>query len=507
MGKVFRAEDTTLHRLVALKALPRVFRTRNYTINAEELIREARSAAAIEHPHVVQIHEAGEANGVFYIAMELVEGGTIYDLVRGAGPLDPQRACQITAEAAEALAYAHQLGIVHRDIKPSNLMLTRAGRCKVVDFGLARVEDATGTFVPLGETVGTAYFVAPEVIAGGQATPKSDIYSLAATLYLLLAGRVPYEGDSKAKVLKQHMSAPPPDLAQVRPDLPESLVKLVARGMAKRPEDRFESAGQFAKALRVHTIPVMSASGSFTPQPPGSGELSAAPQATTGATVNRRIPYLIGAAVLAVGIIAAVIIAVVLAHSGPKNETASAAGTNNVMATPVTAPPVAHPGDNTAKAAELPKAQPAAPPENPAPQAETPKPPPAAPEVSQPAAPTLPAGVIDANDAGTLMRIAKGEDSKHPDRRVVVEGTPQSAEVSSSGKVFRIEFAGANGDEGLLAAYFPANNVFAKMAKKFGGANGEGLAGKRLRIKGQVEVYNKRPEIVIFGPDQVEVVE
>src|SRR3569623_621355 len=102
-----------------------------------------------------------------------------------------------------------------------------------------------------------------------------------------------------AKLLKQHMSAPPPDLAQVRPDLPESLVKLVARGMAKRPEDRFESAGQFAKALRVHTIPVMSASGSLTPQPPGSGELSAAPQATAGDAVNRRIPYLIGAAVLA----------------------------------------------------------------------------------------------------------------------------------------------------------------------------------------------------------------
>lgn len=506
MGKVFRAEDTTLHRLVALKALPRVFRTRNYTINAEELIREARSAAAIEHPHVVQIYEAGEANNVFYIAMELVEGGTIYDLVRGAGPLDPQRACQITAEAAEALDYAHRLGIVHRDIKPSNLMLTRAGRCKVVDFGLARVEDANGTFVPLGETVGTAYFVAPEVIAGGQATPKSDIYSLAATLYLLLAGRVPYEGDSKAKVLKQHMSAPPPDLAQVRPDLPESLVKLVARGMAKRPEDRFESAGQFAKALRVHTIPVMNASGSFAPQPPMSGEVSS-PQPTSASPARRRIPYLVGAAVVGVGIIAAIIIAVMLAHSGSKTETASSSATNNVTPTPTPTPPVARPTENTVKPPEQPKAQPSPPAEAPTPPAEVPKPAPAPAEVKQPMTPALTPGVLDATDTALMTRIAEGKEPSHRDKRVAVEGVPLSAEKSSTGKVFRIQFRGPNGDDGLLAVYFPGESgLFDKMAKKFGGDAGDGMAGKRLRVHGDVEVYQGRPEIRIYGPDQIDEV-
>lgn len=506
MGKVFRAEDTTLHRLVALKALPRVFRTRNYTINAEELIREARSAAAIEHPHVVQIYEAGEANSVFYIAMELVEGGTIYDLVRGAGPLDPQRACQISAEAAEALDYAHRLGIVHRDIKPSNLMLTRTGRCKVVDFGLARVEDANGTFVPLGETVGTAYFVAPEVIAGGQATPKSDIYSLAATLYLLLAGRVPYEGDSKAKILKQHMSAPPPDLAQVRPDLPDSLVKLVARGMAKRPEDRFDSAGQFAKALRVHTIQVVSASGSFTPQPPMSGEVSAA-QPTLAAPASRRIPYLVGAAVVGVGIIAAIVIAVMLAHSGSKTETASSSGTNNVTPTPAPTPPVARPSENTANPPEPPKVQPSPPSEAPAPLAEVAKPAPPPAEVKQPTTPALPAGVLDATDTALLTRIAEGKEPSHREKRVTVDGVPLSAEKSSTGKVFRVQFAGPKGDDGLLVVYFPGETgLFDKMAKKFGGNAGDGMAGKRLRVRGDVEVYQGRPEIRIYGPDQIDEV-
>lgn len=262
MGRVFRAEDTLLRRHVALKVLPQRVKLGSRTIAVERLIREARAAAALDHPHAVQIYEVNEAGDLHYIAMELVEGGSLKDLVEAAGPLDVPRACQLAAEAAEALAQAHTLGIIHRDIKPSNLMLTRSGRCKVADFGLARVDDPSDLTTVTGESVGTPQFVAPELLRGSPATARSDLYSLAATLWYLLIGAPPFEAATIKELLHKHLDEPLPDLRQIRPDLDDGLVRALQTALAKSPADRPASAEQFAKVLRVHTIQLVGGSGS-----------------------------------------------------------------------------------------------------------------------------------------------------------------------------------------------------------------------------------------------------
>ena len=169
------------------------------------------------------------------------------------------RACQLGAEAAEALAHAAQMGIVHRDIKPQNLMLTRSGRCKLTDFGLARIDDpADGFSMPVG-AVGTPTYMAPEVIRREPATPKSDVYSLGCVLVYLLTGKPPFSAPDREKLLKAHLESAAPNVCTLRPDLPESLGKVISRALAKEPEER-PTADMLAKQLRAHTIPIGSGS-------------------------------------------------------------------------------------------------------------------------------------------------------------------------------------------------------------------------------------------------------
>ena len=254
MGRVFRGEDTLLHRQVALKVLPKFVKRGNKTITVERLIGEARAAATLDHPNVVTVHEVNESGGVYYIAMELLEGGSLRELVKAAGPMDYPRACLMCADAADGLAQAHSLGIVHRDVKPANLMLTRSGRCKVVDFGLARMDDASDFAAAIPESVGTPQFIAPELLRGVPASAQSDVYSLGATLWFLLTGHPPFEARTEADLLRKHLEEPLPDLAALRPDLPPGLIQAVNKAMSKQPADRFQSAAQFEKVLRVYTI-------------------------------------------------------------------------------------------------------------------------------------------------------------------------------------------------------------------------------------------------------------
>ena len=273
-GRVFLGEDVDLHRRVALKVLTadatvKSARAAGETMDSDALkeaarhavdrmIREARAAAAIEHPNVVQIYEVGRIDGTGlggFIAMELLEGGTLHDLVRAAGPMDVARACSLVADAADALQFAHEMGVVHRDVKPANLMLSRPGRCKVADFGLAWVDDPQegGHHMPIA---GTAHYMAPEVIYGSLPDPRSDQYSLAATTYMLLTGRPPFGGSDRRQVLEAHLSAPVPDLLALRPDLDPRLGEVIARAMAKDPGDRFPSIRKFGTALRLFTVSV-----------------------------------------------------------------------------------------------------------------------------------------------------------------------------------------------------------------------------------------------------------
>lgn len=276
MGRVFRAEDTLMSRHVALKVLPRTIKNGTVSVGAEVLIREARAAAAIEHPNAVQIYEVNQAGDVCYVAMELLEGGNLRNLVRAAGPMDLTQACLLCAEAAEALADAHAAGVVHRDVKPANLMLSRSGRCKVVDFGLARLDDAgkSGQWSAAEgsmENVGTPQFMAPEILAGTPASAASDIYSLGGTLFYLLTGRAPYQAKGARELLRMHMDAPVPDVRTFRPEASRGLAEALTAALAKRPAERWATMEQFARVLRVHSIPTgpaeSAASGAIMPLP------------------------------------------------------------------------------------------------------------------------------------------------------------------------------------------------------------------------------------------------
>ena len=255
-GRVFEAEDTTLRRRVALKLLPTVDKHGTPASDFARVASEARAAAALEHPNVIAVYEAERKGEFFYLAMELAEGGSVEELLKATGPIDVRRACTLCAEAGDALALAHECGIVHRDVKPANLLLSRSGRCKVCDFGLAAGGNVSD---PLHATraAGTAHYVAPEVVGGRDATPRSDVYSLAATLYHLLSGRRPFEGiRGRDEVLRAQVTRTPPGLGTLRPELDPGLVKLVTRAMSKDPDERPAAMAEFARGLRLFTMPV-----------------------------------------------------------------------------------------------------------------------------------------------------------------------------------------------------------------------------------------------------------
>lgn len=272
MGVVFRAEDKSLSRHVALKIL-RVPKEdpEKVALRKELFKREARTMATLEHPHVAQIFEVGEDGGYSYLAMELLEGGDLLRAMKAAGPFDPPRACQLIAEATEGIAEAHRVGIVHRDIKPSNLMLSRAGRCKVTDFGLALLEDPNSLFHLPTKVVGTPMYIAPEVARSKPATNASDVYSLGASLWHVLVGEPVFPGGSIDDILSSHVSKPVPDLREMRPELPVRLIELIESCLCKDPADR-PTADQLGKALRVFTVPMAAgATGSGVSSGSGSG--------------------------------------------------------------------------------------------------------------------------------------------------------------------------------------------------------------------------------------------
>jgi len=265
MGRVIQARDINLRRLVALKILCKRLPGIDAAKRVDQFFREARAAAQIEHPNVVHIYEIDQHDGWWYIAMEMIEGGNLRQAIKAAGPLSAQKACAFIADAASALAAAHELGIIHRDIKPTNLMLTRQGRCKVTDFGLVRVDDPNDPFQFTHKAVGSPLFMAPEMILRREQTPALDIYSLGTTLFFALTGRAPFTGKTIQEVLKKHVKAPIPDLRTLLPDCSPTLAALVARSLAKVPAER-PSASDMAAALRAESIAgQMADSGTLSP--------------------------------------------------------------------------------------------------------------------------------------------------------------------------------------------------------------------------------------------------
>ncbi len=264
MGRVIQAQDINLHRIVALKVLCKRLSGVDKKGQVEQFLREARSAAQIEHPNVVQVYEINQHEGWWYIAMELLDAGNLKQVVKAVGPLSIPRACSLIADAAAGLAAAHQLGIVHRDVKPANLMLTRQGRCKLTDFGLVRLDDPNDPFDFTRKAVGSPAFMAPEVILNRQQTPAIDVYSLGATLFYALTGKMPYTAQNLKGLLHKHLHEAVPDIRTLVPGCPASLATLVTRTLAKNPADR-PSAADVAAALRAEAIAA---------QPDDSGALS-----------------------------------------------------------------------------------------------------------------------------------------------------------------------------------------------------------------------------------------
>jgi hypothetical protein len=249
MGTVYRAVDEKLQRHVALKVIAKdkPGQTTKFT---EAFVREARSVAQLDHPNIVRVFEIGETRQHTFIAMELLEGGDLWQLFKAAGRLEPGRAALIGAEAAEALAYAHTQGVVHRDIKPANLMLARNGRCKITDFGLCKFEDPNDLF-KLPEMVGTPMYLAPEVIRQQPAEPASDVYSLAMTLWIVLAGMSPFEGFTRKALYEAKLAAPMPGLRRHRPDVAVKLAEAIDQALDRDPGKR-PGMEQFGRLLRLH---------------------------------------------------------------------------------------------------------------------------------------------------------------------------------------------------------------------------------------------------------------
>jgi len=251
MGEVWLARDTALQREVAIKLLPKSILTDSGA--ARRFLREARTAAQLNHPNGVTIHQVGEQDGQLFIVMELVEGGSLADELKRRGPFPWREATQAIRDAAAGLAAAHEVGLIHRDIKPSNLMRTGRGFVKVVDFGLARAASDTTELTRPGTVLGTPAYMSPEQGRGEKVDGRSDLYSLACTYYALVAGKPPFRGESSTAVIYQHVHEPVPDVQQVVPDLPDGVVRVITRGMKKNPAERYQTAAELIADLDAVT--------------------------------------------------------------------------------------------------------------------------------------------------------------------------------------------------------------------------------------------------------------
>ncbi len=248
MSTVYRARDQLLERYVALKVLhPHYADDEEYV---ERFRREARSVAQLSHPHIVTVIDRGKDGGQQFIVFEYVDGENLKQFVERTGPLPTRRAVELALEIADALAFAHEHGLVHRDVKPQNILLTPDGDAKVTDFGIARSLDVEHGLTQTGTVLGTSNYLSPEQASGKATTASTDVYSLGVVVYELLTAEVPFPGDNFVAVAMKHINEPAPDLLEKRPDVPLRLAAAVDRAMEKDPDRRFPTMDQFAWELR-----------------------------------------------------------------------------------------------------------------------------------------------------------------------------------------------------------------------------------------------------------------
>ncbi len=245
MGEVYEAEDTEKDRIVALKLLPEA--VSHDPVFRKRLQREAHSAGRLLEPHVVPIHDYGEIDGVMFVDMRMIDGTDLRKILKSYGPMTPARAVAVVRQIASALDAAHEAGIMHRDVKPENILITRDDFAYLVDFGIANAA-TDEKLTELGSAVGTYAYMAPERFSNDEVTYRADIYALACVLHECLTGSQPFPADSVSVVITSHLMQPIPRPSVMRPGIPAAFDQVIARGMAKKPADRFATAGDLAAA-------------------------------------------------------------------------------------------------------------------------------------------------------------------------------------------------------------------------------------------------------------------
>jgi len=244
MGIVYKAQDTVLDRPVAFKVLPDALKDNPEAL--KNFLREAKSAAKLNHPNIVTVYDAGEQDGRYYIAMEYVDGTTLKEIVRRRGVISPNGVLHVLLQMCEALAFAHEQKVVHRDVKTANTMWTRDKKAKIMDFGLAKVIEEVRNHTTL--VSGTPYYMSPEQTLGKNVDHRTDIYSLGVTLFELATGSLPFH---EGNVPYHHVHTPPPDPREANPKLPDLIAEIITVCMKKNPDERFQNAGEIVTQVKA----------------------------------------------------------------------------------------------------------------------------------------------------------------------------------------------------------------------------------------------------------------
>ncbi len=489
MAHVLEAEDVTLQRAVALKVLPydKQADPRRRTAQSQ-FLREARAAANVVHPAIVQVFEVGIAEGFLFIAMELLEAGNLQAHVDEHGPLEPQRVVEFGRQAADALAAAHERGVLHRDLKPANLMLATDGRIKLADFGLARLARDEGFELPW-KVVGTPRYMAPENVKG-RYSQASDLFSLGATLWFALTGAPPFDIEKLEHVAEVQRERRLPELGLQMPHVPRALWAALERAMSRQPDERFDDARRFAEALQAIDLSPVRAG---RPARSRRGRDRRRRTQRKSFAVPRWL-YHVGPAVLIIAI--ALTVWLVRRGSAPSS-------------VPAPTPPVA------VEPAPSPSVEPV-----------SQQPEPAQPVVDEPS-PTLPEAIEETLTEVTVEPVSPVEPTPRvePTPAVPREAEPLDAadraaleHAAASGRAVRVRGRVVSVDYQLDASPKRAELVFADaefrviigsrffgpMTQKFGGKRGSGIVGREIIITGKVQQIDAALRLTIDTTRHVE---
>ncbi len=321
MSSVWLAEDSELERQVAVKLLsPAADRAR--------FEREARSAAALQHPNVCALYDYGESAGKPFMVLEYLPNGSLEERLRSGRPLDDAEATRIATEIAAGLSHAHGRGVVHRDLKPANVLFDSEGRAKIADFGIARMGNA-GTLTEAGTVLGTASYISPEQAGGLPAAPASDVYSFGVMLFRMLTGRLPFIGANAMEVVRMHRDDPPPAVAEFRPDAPARLERLATAALAKDPAARPRDGAALLDALRGAgdtDATMVTAAAPFATASDAAATQVIRPRPARPAAARRRTAAAVGAVIALALLGAGVAVALILTGGGSSGNGATLPG-------------------------------------------------------------------------------------------------------------------------------------------------------------------------------------